>query len=244
MGNEPLIRRLYTFDEAVQTLGTDVEGFRQALLYQLERPEQHSWIRACVDSHAGHYLAKLEGECSPPLVGWDDYGFWDRCGSDRRTGYSDVYELCGVFVVSPRCIRWIAGDAKGDDWRISNLLAVAPVSQTAGGDFPDVNFVIVSEPGPESLPVPSDARELMFLASDIDRWASDAKPRAEDKPLDTRERTNLLRIIRALSVMAKLPARGATPSLEKQLQQLGFSGPKDATIRSVLADARALEPDL
>ena len=62
-------------------------------------------------------------------------------------------------------------------------------------------------------------------------------------PIDSRERTSLLRVIRALSVMAKLPDRGAAASVEKQLQELGFTGPKDATIRSALSDAHALEPD-
>lgn len=43
--------------------------------------------------------------------------------------------------------------------------------------------------------------------------------------------------------MAKLPARGATTSVEAQLQQLRFDGPREATIRKLLEQARALEPD-
>lgn len=64
-----------------------------------------------------------------------------------------------------------------------------------------------------------------------------------DKPMDPRERTSLLRIIRALGVMANLKERGAATSIVAQLQQLGFDGPSESTIRKTLADARALDPD-
>ncbi len=64
-----------------------------------------------------------------------------------------------------------------------------------------------------------------------------------DVPIDTRVHTNLLRMIRALDVMATLPAHGATGSVENQLQELGFTGPREATIRKILTEARALEAD-
>ena len=64
-----------------------------------------------------------------------------------------------------------------------------------------------------------------------------------EKPLEERERASLLRIIRALEVMAKLPPRGAATSIEAQLQKLGFSKPSEATIRKVIEQARALEPN-
>lgn len=64
-----------------------------------------------------------------------------------------------------------------------------------------------------------------------------------DAPIDARERASLLRIIRALDVMAKLPERGAAGSVVRQIQELGFSGPAEATIRKTLNDARALEPN-
>ena len=64
-----------------------------------------------------------------------------------------------------------------------------------------------------------------------------------EKPLEERERASLLCIIRALDVMAKLPPRGAATSIEAQLQKLGFSKPSEATIRKVIEQARALEPN-
>lgn len=73
---------------------------------------------------------------------------------------------------------------------------------------------------------------------------SRSAPLPEEKPLAPRERGSLLRVIRALDVMAKLPERGAAVGLLHQLEQLGFtSGPGDTTIRKTLEQARALEPD-
>ena len=64
-----------------------------------------------------------------------------------------------------------------------------------------------------------------------------------DAPLSSRERGNLLRVIRALDSMAKLPSRGAAPSIEKQLQELGFTSPKESTIRGIIDEARRLNPE-
>jgi len=65
----------------------------------------------------------------------------------------------------------------------------------------------------------------------------------ETRAMDTRKERSLLRIIRALDLMAKLPDRGAATSIEKQLQELGFKGPNDETIRKVIDEARALKAD-
>jgi hypothetical protein len=63
-----------------------------------------------------------------------------------------------------------------------------------------------------------------------------------EKPLGKRERSTLLRIICALDVMAKLP-RAAAPSVEAQLQMLGFEGPKNSVIRSTIEAARAMQKE-
>lgn len=62
----------------------------------------------------------------------------------------------------------------------------------------------------------------------------------QEKPLADRERTSLLVIIRALSVMAKADGRGAATAVEKQLQELGFDSPKEKTIRELLKEAGEL----
>jgi hypothetical protein len=85
---------------------------------------------------------------------------------------------------------------------------------------------------------------FFFLAEPKD-WPNNptATPATEDKKLDARERNTLLRIIRALDVMAGLPQRGAATPVEVQLQTMGFDNPKEATIRKLLEETRALETD-
>ncbi len=72
-------------------------------------------------------------------------------------------------------------------------------------------------------------------------WQDDTHA-SDERPLSARERRTWLAIIRALSVMAKLPDRGAAGAVEKQLQELGFGSPKVKVIGDVLSEARALEP--
>ncbi|WP_430389873.1 hypothetical protein [Dyella sp. 20L07] len=60
--------------------------------------------------------------------------------------------------------------------------------------------------------------------------------------LSARERTSMLRVIRALSIMANVDKRGATRALEKPLKELGFDGPREATIRGILKEASDLQP--
>lgn len=216
-----------------------------------------------MDSRSGQFLATLDGNLSlkaqngrPALdkngkvvadYGNDQFGSWSRRGSDHGTGYGAVFSLGGVFVIRPENMRWIAGDASENGWPITNLLAVCPVSQTEDRTFPDAYYCIVSDRGASHLPVPTNAKELVFLATDVDAMAAgNIQPvpqQKDDGTLASRERTTLLKIIRALDVMAKLPVRGAAASVERQLQELGFDGPKDATIRSVLKDARDLDTD-
>lgn len=111
------------------------------------------------------------------------------------------------------------------------------LGSTASGDY----LIPLSEfrAWGESLPTP------FTFPEEFPTTIGEAKPWTvpDNKPLDTRTRTTLLRVIRALDVMAKLPTRGAATSIEMQLQTLGFDGPKDATIRNLLDEARALEPD-
>lgn len=66
---------------------------------------------------------------------------------------------------------------------------------------------------------------------------------ADGDQAGSRSRSTMLRVIRALSVMAELPERGAVDSVSKQLDELGFKSPKEATIRNLLTAARELEPD-
>jgi hypothetical protein len=87
--------------------------------------------------------------------------------------------------------------------------------------------------------------KAMARITELEQELAAARGPAADQgaSLDARERKNMLRVIRALECMAALPARGAATSVEAQLQQMGFDGPREATIRKLLDQARALEPD-
>jgi hypothetical protein len=71
----------------------------------------------------------------------------------------------------------------------------------------------------------------------------DAETERTGKRIDTRREKSLLRVIRALLVEAKLPDRGAAPSVVKQLEVLGFNSPKDDVVAGIIVAARALESD-
>ncbi|MUV15439.1 hypothetical protein [Noviluteimonas gilva] len=81
------------------------------------------------------------------------------------------------------------------------------------------------------------------VASEDVMFSSEQPKESVRANLDARREKSLLRIIRALDVMAKLPNRGSAGSIEKQLQELGFSGPNDETIRKVIEEARGLAVD-
>lgn len=95
---------------------------------------------------------------------------------------------------------------------------------------------------PDDAPIVVRPAALTDFLAVVANGSSHSDARNE-KPLEERERASLLRIVRALDVMAKLPARGAATSIEAQLQKLGFSKPSEATIRKVIEQARALEPN-
>lgn len=85
-------------------------------------------------------------------------------------------------------------------------------------------------------------RESSLYLSVSSARRSDGIVAALDKSVTVKERNNLLRIIDALAVMNDLSDRGAVAAVEKQLEVLGYDGPKDDTIRGVLSYARKLRP--
>lgn len=81
--------------------------------------------------------------------------------------------------------------------------------------------------------------EMLTLENVIPPNARDAAN--PDKTLGNRERTNLLRIIRALAEMQNLPAKGYAESMRTQLDKLGIAAPSDDTIRKAISAARDLD---
>ncbi|WP_460710328.1 hypothetical protein [Lysobacter terrae] len=88
-----------------------------------------------------------------------------------------------------------------------------------------------------------DSRATQLTAADIYFLPEPDDTRIDEQGLDPRREKSLLRVIRALDVMARLPERGAATSVQLQLQKLGFKGPNDDTTRKILEEARALPSD-
>ena len=86
-----------------------------------------------------------------------------------------------------------------------------------------------------------DFQAGMLTAEDVFVPVDEAPDNVDE--IDPRKEKSLLRIVRALDVMANLPQRGAATSIQLQLEKLGFSGPNDDTIQKILKEARALLPD-
>lgn len=95
----------------------------------------------------------------------------------------------------------------------------------------------------ESLPIPFTFPDGFPRAAQSESDSARYIANNESETANPRERASMLRIIRALGVMAKLPERGASASVEWQLQELGFASPKEATIRALLREAAALRSD-
>jgi hypothetical protein len=176
--------------------------------------------------------------------------------AQRDTGRPFSFELKGFFRVAPYQMKTAAREnhvgmveVSPDAW----WEPTSPIPKLPNG-APAVRLVLapINHSGYSDLPALSD---LQFKVADVEafkRASATVKDGAENraslesdttKPLDERERTSLLRIIRALEVMAKLPLRGSATPIATQLQHLGFAKPGEATIRKLIEQARTLEPD-
>lgn len=183
-------RTFYTFDETIAKLRLDEESFRQALQYQLQAPNDGQWMRAVVViTPPLKFLARVTGnlvtESSPAQQGsaLSADGFeippyfssslcgWHQAGSSLRSGYSVVYEIDGAFVVRPSDVREIASRLVLPSWEFKYPLSVAPLSFTADGAYPDIEFSILNPTSPRHRE-PDNVRHFMFVAEDVDALAN------------------------------------------------------------------------
>ena len=171
-------------------------------------------------------IETLSGVWDLPMLGAERLDIEHRLQRELDGPEVTLMHLEGAFVQSEdgKTYAWLQERNpyrnKGEIYRYNDPAAYNP----AGGLPEDAALVV----RPRAL--------ADFLAT------LDQSTTPQSKPLDPRERTSLLRIIRALDVMAALPDRGAATSIEAQLQQMGFDGPKDSAIRSAIEAARALAP--
>lgn len=153
---------------------------------------------------------------------------WDRAFS---------YTLTGWFLLSPTYAGHVAFDHPVA-YRGAAHVAVSTSDESETSDKPE-------EPGAThwfDVGVNAALKDLWFRSTDIDLMASPTLTKVNNDAVSTREANSMLRIISALAVMAKLPERGGAASVEAQLIELGFDGPKEATVRRLLVEARENTP--
>ena len=205
-----------------------------------------------IGDDVGDVCATLQPQCE---IDEDHLDFLPNSRSEYEAGgHEGLICLAGYFrVVSNASLKAASRDGQAaidevapESWWTSRC----PIPKAQDGT-PTVIFRILDpiSNGYSALPAFDD---LLFRTSDVQALkasyiAGDGRQgmnTSSGKPLEERERKSLLRIIRGLEVMAKLPSRGASTSLESQLHKLGFTkGPGEKTILEVLKKARELEPD-
>ncbi|MBU8978167.1 hypothetical protein JI752_018625 [Lysobacter sp. MMG2] len=109
----------------------------------------------------------------------------------------------------------------------------------------DDGHVVVTVRGRSEFRGPDDGYVMVCQSTGPDdvMFVAEHSKERESLALDARREKSLLRVIRALDVMARLPKRGAAAAIEAQIQALGFVGPNDETIRKILEEARGLHSE-
>ena len=232
-------------------LTTRGEGFLARLWFDLTTKEPaFQWgDRNSFYKHCEHVRALPFADGSEILLraeaGEDGWEATHNCG----TGMHFTFVVSGqTLVASPETVRH-ACDHDG----FVDFLDIAPRDWCADG-FPETYFHVIETPGsfyserPQSL---FDA--ALFLTSDVLRVRQPmtgdrlpVTPRSEsavEKPVRTDARKNMLLVIRALYEKANMKDREAVSDITQMLESLGYRGPSDDTIRSLLKEARRLKPD-
>lgn len=178
-------------------------------------------------------------------AGEDGWEATHNCG----TGMHFTFVVRGqTLVASPETVRY-ACDHEG----FVDSMDLAPREWCADG-FPETYFHVIETPGSFYQKKPQNLLDAaLFLRTDVLRvrqpMTTDRRPltptsdSAVEKPLRTDARKNMLLVIRALFEKANMKDREAVSDVMQMLDSLGFSGPSDDTVRSLLKEARRLTPD-
>lgn len=254
----PKKRVFYTFDETRVQLGLDIEGFRQALIYDLQSPEKGTWLPAFVDSAGSDFTGPIQGhlaahpdDSAPAILqdgktvpdrGSDTHGSWDK-SAGKSSGYGALYIFGGRFVLNPSAVIRAAEQACTDGHWWLDGVALAPYSWIEGGNFPDVYFMPIIPTSSLFRAPPKDATTLFFLASDVERLAKGVQTTPTEKPLDTREDSSLHRIIAAMLALLQSEDGGDFPSTAKVIDQLvqrygAAEGVSKRNLEKVYAEAK------
>lgn len=220
-------------DDAAKELGISPGRIRARLL------EGHYIAFVCV---AQEYAVATQDEFLPawepsefPSTQWRDFG---TNKSDQRNGTLRVsYRITGWLALHPNELAKIlstGGIALYGQW------VYVPRQLNSNPDnFVPVQIVDQRYQPQDDGPILGESSIYLSMSN---ARTQDGVAKVGEKTLSTKERSTWLRIIDALAVIAKIPDRGGAISVEKQIQELGYDGPIDDTIRGILSEARLQRP--
>ena len=236
-------KQFHTYADACKSLSVDEETMRQTIAAGGVEAFLHLQS-AVAQLKMYSFMGGIE-----PDSGRNACARWQRATKPFKEAKGSYYLLTGWFRVESDMLQDAA--LGGGFTESPQVIPPGECDGLSDGDVWELSQEVINEyEGTEwsgedaSIELPS-MRSLWFSDDQIQALKVGGTGRVFDSPLkdaDPRERTSLLRVIRALDVMTKLPERGAPTVVEKQLQELGFNSPREAAIRKILADARALEP--
>jgi len=219
------LKLFHTQDEAARIyFHSDDEALRQAIIFR--------GLCAFIEVN-GTGEATLEDPFFPKN-GSTLYSSW-------YTRHSGIADLSGWFYVSAKdAARWMHS-------RIPIPTAPGVWTRAAGQDFIGDFTLTKAHAGPLWF-LTSDLEELtaplQLLPAEVNTQSTSVEKVDEEKPITTKERNNLLRVVAALAKQAGInigEGKGAATAIEAAVASAGFDGPKEKTIRDILKKAREIE---
>ena len=164
---------------------------------------------------------------------------WTYLQSEARTEqgfHAKYFPISGLSALRRQLRQQHASEKSSDKWQVQREVLDALDSLLLPIDSADGDW---DSPALSTVPAgnsPSEHRGSRSLTIPDTEALS-------HKPLSVKREKTLLRIIRALDVLAELPERGAATEIVAKLQGLEFQSPGDDTVRDVITQARNLEVD-
>jgi hypothetical protein len=241
-----LTRDFYKFSEAAALFGDDREALRQAIVMRK--------IRTFVELVDSIGWAWPESDGSFPESGREHFTRWRKISAEDferdfnpSEDDSKPYHLNGWFFLStPYAEAVVRGSAQiqAGTVQVNPGMDAYPIHQF-DVHLPsltiDMLWILASEI--EGLKAGALRPGAASLPYGLPRLSPEKLPMLPpEKPLATRERNNLLRVIAALAKQAKLDldAPGSAVALEAAVAAAGFDGPKEKAIRAMLQEMSQL----
>ena len=260
-----MIKPFVGVEEAIEILGTDYDGLRQvyelglaknlpAYMYLPRKGRLAVFSGRGVRVTASKTPLTEQGQVEVPILGTITADDWDTfaqiseqhafiTASEHTAAFSGqrfALEISGYFRVCNHDLSIAFSECDGtfatacvypDLWTRSPYQF--PLRENGE---PSVTLRVLPHPALGDLPT---CRELLFKPDDLRAYNQfgSSQTAANSKPLGTRERNTMLRLIYTLASMSDVTKRGGATAIDAHRQQLGLDGPGESTIRKLLNEA-------